>query len=307
VNLHHPHGTFSDDDNVLVELAPGAGVLQKCGLRVLRLEPGRAVTVRTHECEAYVLPLSVSSLTVAVAAATGESEVSLQLEGRPSVFDRVTDFCYVGRDSVVTLSSPIGGEVAIPLALCTTRLPAAYGAAASVPIDLRGTGRASRQVMSFGTDNGWPAAERLLACEVITPSGNWSSYPPHKHDPTDPCTVANEELYYYRIADADYSMSVHGFGLHMTYTGPEHVEASLVPIDLGARVHDGDLVLVPYGYHGPCVAAPDHPMYYLNVLAGDGQRSMAFCDDPRHAAVRDSWADDPVDPRLPITDHGGRR
>jgi len=69
-------------------------------------------------------------------------------------------------------------------------------------------------------------------------------------------------------------------------------------------VRDGDVFCVPRGYHGPCAAAPDHPMYYLNVLSGPGeQRSMAFCDDPAHAWIRDTWQGRPVDPRLPLTSH----
>jgi 5-deoxy-glucuronate isomerase len=110
----------------------------------------------------------------------------------------------------------------------------------------------------------------------------------------------NEEIYYYRIAGTDrVTPSRTGFGLHRTYTGPEHEAAGLAPLDEFAEVRDGDVVLIPYGYHGPCVAAPGYPMYYLNVLAGAGPtRSMAFCDDPAHAWIRDTWADMPTDPRV---------
>ena len=67
-------------------------------------------------------------------------------------------------------------------------------------------------------------------------------------------------------------------------------------------MRDGDVFLVPRGYHGPCIAAPGYPMYYLNVLAGPGsERSMAFCDDPTHHWVRDAWATMPTDPRVPMT------
>jgi 5-deoxy-glucuronate isomerase len=90
-----------------------------------------------------------------------------------------------------------------------------------------------------------------------------------------------------------------GFGLHRTYTGPEHAAAGLTALAELVEVRDGDVVLIPYGYHGPCVAAPGYPMYYLNVLAGPGpNRSMAFCDDPAHAWIRDSWAGMPIDARI---------
>ena len=87
-----------------------------------------------------------------------------------------------------------------------------------------------------------------------------------------------------------------GFGLHRTYT-PDGA------VDVNVRVADGDVFLIPRGYHGPCVAAPGYPMYYLNVLAGPGaERSMAFCDDPAHHWVRDTWATMALDPRCPMTD-----
>jgi 5-deoxy-glucuronate isomerase len=93
-----------------------------------------------------------------------------------------------------------------------------------------------------------------------------------------------------------------GFGLHRTYTGLEHDAAGLAPIDLFAEVRDLDIVLVPHGYHGPCAAAPGYPMYYLNVMAGPAaERAWAFCDDPTHAWIRDSWAGQATDPRLPAT------
>ena len=147
-----------------------------------------------------------------------------------------------------------------------------------------------------------------MCCELITPPGNWSSYPPHKHDASEPCDVVDEEIYYYRIAGADQvTPDPQGFGLHRTYTGVEHEKAGLDPLDESLEVRDGDVVLVPHGYHGPCVAAPGYPMYYLNVLAGPGtERSMAFCDDPAHAWIRDSWAGVPADPRCPVTTAAGR-
>ena len=81
---------------------------------------------------------------------------------------------------------------------------------------------------------------------------------------------------------------------------PGDVPTELVTEDL--TVGDGDVYVIPRGYHGPCVAAPGYTMYYLNVLAGPGaQRSMAFCDDPTHHWVRDSWAGMPLDPRCPMT------
>ena len=92
-----------------------------------------------------------------------------------------------------------------------------------------------------------------------------------------------------------------GFGYHRTYTGPEHQAAGLATLDELVEVRDHDVVLVPHGYHGPCIAAPGHTMYYLNVMAGPGdQRAWLICDDPSHGWVRQTWEGLPVDPRLPL-------
>jgi 5-deoxy-glucuronate isomerase len=220
----------------------------------------------------------------------------------------VSDFAYAGRDSVVTIASGRPAEVAIPSARCSVRRPAAYGPAEQVPVEVRGAGSSTRQVTNFGVPRVWDDAERLMCCELITPPGNWSSYPPHKHDPTAPCEVVNEEIYYYRIAGADQvTPDPTGFGFHRTYTGAEHAAAGLDAVDELLEVRDGDVVLVPHGYHGPCTAADGYPMYYLNVLAGPGdRRSMAFCDDPAHHWIRDSWERIAPDPRCPVTSASGR-
>ena len=108
---------------------------------------------------------------------------------------------------------------------------------------------------------------------------NWSSYPPHKHDDAGTEGEAElEEIYYFRIHGAE------GFGLHRTYTADRSIDETVV-------VRDGDVFLVPRGYHGPCIAAPDFPMYYLNVLAGaSDERSLGFSDDPAYAWIRKGWA-----------------
>ncbi len=224
------------------------------------------------------------------------------------MFSAVTDFAYVGRDSVVVLESDGVAEVAVPAARCSQRLEARYAPASAVPVDIRGAGPASRQVNNFGVPGVWDHAEKLVCVELITPPGNWSSYPPHKHDASAPCEVVNEEIYYYRIAGPDQvTPSRSGSGFHRTYTGPEHQAAGLAAIDETVEVRDHDVVLVPHGYHGPCIAAPGYPMYYLNVMAGPAaERAMAFCDDPAHAWLRDSWDDQPIDPRCPVTSAEGR-
>jgi 5-deoxy-glucuronate isomerase len=288
MTLHRPHGTLAAGPD-LVRLTPEDAGWTYTGLRVLRLAPGEQRTVSTGEFEAFVLPLAGGGVTVSV---DGQQ---ISLAGRASVFDRVTDFAYIPRDADVTLSTVDGCELALPMARCTRRLEPRYGPAEDVPVEVRGAGNATRQVTNFGVPGVWDHADKLNACELITPDGNWSSYPPHKHDDTEPCEVVNEEIYYFRVEGEA------GFGFHRTYTADGK-------IDEDVTVRDGDVFLIPRGYHGPCVAAPGYPMYYLNVLAGPGeQRSMAFCDDPAHAWIRDTWATQPTDPRCPVTTAGGRR
>ena len=286
MKLHRPYAGGE------ISLTPDEAGWTWCGLSVLRLTAGESRTVRTDESEVFALPLS-GGLSVDV-----DGEAFL-LHGRPSVFAGASDFLYAGRDSTLTLTSRDGAEVALPAARCEHRRTPAYGSAADVPIEVRGAGPSTRQVRNFGIPGGWEHAEKLIACEVITPPGNWSSYPPHKHDPSEGSVAVDEEIYYYRIAGPDQrTPSRDGFGLHRTYTDTTHHAAGLAALDETFEVRDGDILLIPHGYHGPCVAAPGYPMYYLNVLAGPGEeRSMNFCDDPTHAWIRDSWTGQAPDPR----------
>jgi 5-deoxy-glucuronate isomerase len=302
----HRAAVDSGAPGTVVEITPEDAGWEWTGLTVLRLGSGEAATLRTGPSEVFVLPLS-GSVSVAVSDAHGGEVATYELQGRDSVFSRVTDFCYVGRDSMLELTSAAGSEVAIPSSRCERTLPPAYGAAEDVPVEVRGAGPATRQVTNFGIPGVWEHADKLICCELVTPDGNWSSYPPHKHDRSEPCPVVNEEIYYYRIASRDgVTPSREGFGYHATYTGLEHEKAGLDPIEMTAEVRDHDVVLVPHGYHGPCVAAPGYPMYYLNIMAGPGDRALAFCDDPAHGWVRDTWAGLPTDPRCPVTSAAGR-
>jgi 5-deoxy-glucuronate isomerase len=288
MTLHRPLGTLADGDDPVL-LTPDEAGWQYTGLRVLRLHPGEPRILETGECEAFVLP-TTGGCTVEVIGGP-----AFDLRGRSSVFDRVSDFCYLPNQTRARLHSPSGAEVALPMARCERRLEPRYGPAEDVPVEMRGAGNATRQVTNFGVPGVWEQADKLNACELITPDGNWSSYPPHKHDDTEPCEVQNEEIYFFKIDGGP-----EGFGLHRTYTADGKIDENVV-------VRDGDVFLVPRGYHGPCVAAPGYPMYYLNVLAGPGaERSMAFCDDPAHAWVRASWDGRPTDPRCPWTDAEGR-
>jgi 5-deoxy-glucuronate isomerase len=265
-------------------LTPEQGGWGYCGLRVLDLPPGGTQRLDTGGDEVLVLPLAGSC---AVDCA-GER---FELAGRPGVFAGVTDFAYLPPEATATISSPAGARIALPSARAQRRLPPRYAPASGVPVELRGAGTCSRQVNNFCTPQAFDA-DRLIACEVITPAGNWSSYPPHKHDEDRPGESVLEEIYYFEIAAGPAGP---GIGYQRVYGTPQR------PADLLAEVGSGDVVLIPHGWHGPSMAVPGYDMYYLNVMAGPGaERAWLICDDPAHGWVRDTWAGQATDPRLPM-------
>ena len=282
----------------VVDVTPEKAGWGYSSLRVLELPPGGTHSFDTGESEWIVLPLS-GACTVSAADDFGHDTFSLT--GRDSVFSGVSDFAYVPRDARTTVSSVGGGRFALTGARCTRRLPARYGPASSVPVELRGTGSCSRQVNNFGaaTRAGGAAGQgvecdKLIAVEVITPGGNWSSFPPHKHDEHRPGEESVlEEIYYFEFADHD---GIPGLG-YQRVSPSGHGRGT----DVLAEVRGGDVVLIPDGWHGPSMAVPGHHMYYLNVMAGpEPERAWLICDHPDHAWVRDTWPEQPVDPRLPL-------
>lgn len=274
-----------------LEITPKSAGWGFCGLRVLDLEPGGSQSFDTEDAETLVLSLAGS-------ADVDVDGTAFTLVGRTSVFSGVSDVVYVPRDSRCTITSVDGGRFALPSARCTAKLPAAYLPASDVPAELRGAGAASRQVNNFGVP-GVLEADRLIACEVLTPGGNWSSYPPHKHDEEREGEARLEEIYYFEVSPGPHGP---GIGYQRVY-GHEGAD-----IDVTTEVGDGDVVLVPHGWHGPSIAAPGYDLYYLNVMAGPGaERAWLICDDPQHAWIRDTWADQAIDPRLPFGDEEGQR
>jgi 5-deoxy-glucuronate isomerase len=285
--LHRPAGTTAKDGWALAVRPEGSG-LAYAGLQVLELPPGGARSFGTGIAEMLVVPLAGS----ATVECDGER---LELAGRDSVFAAVTDFAYLPTGAEVTVTTAGGGRFAVPSAPAGNRLPFRYGAAADVPVELRGAGACSRQVNNFCAANAFEA-DRLIAVEVLTPRGNWSSYPPHKHDETREGEVELEEIYYFEVAPGPDGP---GFAYQRVYGTADR------PIDVLAEVRTGDAVLIPHGWHGPSMAAPGYDLYYLNVMAGPGPgRAWLVCDDPAHAWVRQTWDSERVDPRLPLTSAG---
>ncbi|MFE5867770.1 5-deoxy-glucuronate isomerase [Streptomyces roseifaciens] len=276
-----------------VDVTPEQAGWAFSSLRVLTLPPGGAHTFPTGDSEWIVLPLRGGC-----AVTTGDGD-SFALRGRTNPFSSTTDFAYVPRDTTATLTTPAGGRFALAGARCERRLPARYGPAEAVPVELRGSGTCSRQVNNFAAA-GVFACDKLIAVEVLTPGGNWSSYPPHKHDEHRPGEESElEEIYYFEIADGPAGTP----GLGYQRVSPSRDKGT----DVLAEVRTGDVVLIPDGWHGPSMAAPGHDMYYLNVMAGPGaEREWLIRDHPDHAWIRTTWPDQQVDPRLPLHPGGNR-
>ncbi len=280
-NLYLP-AREAGGDGYQVDVSPESAGWGYSSLKVLALDANQTETLHTGPDEIIVVPLSGSALV-----AVGDDH--LELAGRPSVFAGPTDFAYVPRNSTMAIGSVSGGRFALCGARTEADLPLRYGPAAEVPVELRGAGQCSRQVRNFGTPEALEAGS-IIACEVITPGGNWSSYPAHKHDQASEHESELEEIYYFEIESGPQGEP--GIGFFRTSSSPGH------DIDLCLEVHDRDTVLVPYGWHGPASAAPGQTMYYLNVMAGPGERVWKISDHPDQAWIRAGWADQQIDPRL---------
>lgn len=181
------------------------------------------------------------------------------------------------------------GQLDIAYGWCTAkeRHPARLVKPADVEVEIRGGGNATRQINKI-IPPGF-SSSRLVVVEVYTPSGNWSSYPPHKHDEHIVDEDGNlleadlEEIYFYKIDRPE------GFAYQRIYTADREIDELIL-------ARDSHLVLSPQGYH-PVVAAPGYNCYYLNMLAGSAQ-SLAATDDPEHSWVKGTWTK--KDPRLPL-------
>jgi 5-deoxy-glucuronate isomerase len=262
------------------------------GIRIAVLTAETSLSLDEVGIERLVVPLSGA---FSVAATEDDSAVITALHGRASVFDGPTDVLYLSAAATAIITGE--GRVAIATSPTAVVKPSRHIAAADIPVELRGAGASSRQVHNFGTLPLLDAAG-LIVCEVITPADNWSSYPPHKHDQHVPGRESRlEEIYYFESAPARGSVATTphaAFGLFSAYSSPAG------EIDINAMVRTGDIALVPFGYHGPAVAAPGYDLYYLNVMAGpDPGREWLISDDPDHAWVRETWDNLAVDPRLP--------
>ena len=264
-----------NESGVLVELTPSDAGWQYVGFAVRQIASGSAWDSETRGDEVCLVLLEG---TCRVRWDEGEE----RLGPRRDVFSGYPHALYMPPGVAFEIKAEERTQIAEGRAPTSDRHPARLITPDTCGFEIRGGGNATRQIVDIMPPS-FPA-HRLLVCEVYTPSGNWSSYPPHKHDTDDPpVEVELEETYYYRFADRD------AYGIQRLYDSNDRDDEALT-------VRDGDLVLIRHGYH-PFVSAHGYDAYYLNVLAGT-RRSMAARDDPRYAMFRERWP--APDPRLPM-------
>ena len=257
------------------------------------LDPARAgwryLSFRVAEVSAPVQVGGAGIETAVVVLGGGGARVGeLELPGRASVWEGLPSAAYLPPGASATVA-PLDLFVTVAVASApasgreTVTGPVRIGPD-EISVETRGAGNATRQINHIITPD-FPA-DRLEVVEVFTPAGNWSSWPPHKHDTDDmPNEAILEEIYHYRFRRPQ------AWGIQRLYRRDDTRDA-------GWAVRDGEVVIVTDGYH-PFAANPGDDAYYLNALAGD-RRTMACSYDPDLDWVRDSWAEMEPDPRVPL-------
>lgn len=241
---------------------------------VHHLEPGKSLAGSTEGYETGLVILG------------GDGEVKaggarfLIEGGRADVWERRPPHAVLlppGTEYTVSARTAMIVAVAGARAAQEEAVPARHIRPENVVREERGNGQ-TRRYLHHVLPPSAPSA-RLQLVEVYTPGGNWSSFPPHKHDTEDPPREAYlEETYYFRIQPPE------GFALQRVYTLDGSLDEALV-------AHDGDLVVVPRGFH-PVAAMPGHECYYLNAMAGPN-KAWNFTVDPRYRWLMD-WTKPPV-------------
>jgi len=255
-----PSTQASAEGGSVVKVTPESAGWGYVGFEVLRLAAGQTAERRAAGVEVCLVPLS-GGCHVAT-----DADEWRDVGGREGPFDGLPHAIYLPPGTTYRV------EATTDLDLALASAPAERGAEPrlvrpeDIEVEVRGSGNMEREVRPILMAN--TPAERLLVVEVLTPGGHWSSYPPHKHDRDDPPNETYlEETYYHRVRPEG------GFALQRVYTDDRSLDETLV-------CQDGDVVLVPKGYH-PVSAPPGYDLYYLNVMAGP-VREWKFTNDPQH-------------------------
>jgi 5-deoxy-glucuronate isomerase len=280
---------FPDDPDLLLSITPAQAGWKLISFQVRQLATGQSWSFETGSNE-----FALVNLDGRYAVHSNRGDWS-GIGGRRSVFEGAAHALYLPRETELTVTAELGGQFAATWVPSDEDHEPWLIRPEDVASAIRGGGNVSRQINDL-LPPGSPV-HRLVLVEVYTPSGNWSSYPPHKHDvhieDADGRLLEAdlEEIYYYKIDRPE------GYAYQRIYTdasSPLHLAG--YPIDALVRAEDNSAVLVPEGYH-PVVSAPGYTSYYLNVLAGSAQ-SLANQDDPRYSWVKETYQ--APDERLPL-------
>ncbi len=283
----HPGG--ATDPEVIVEVQPETAGWETIHFQARRLKPGRLWSFPTGKHE-LALVLLGGRLNI-----ESNRGIWQEVGSRPNVFSGLPHALYLPRETSFTVTASTESEFAVAWTAADSDFPPRLINPQEIDIEIRGGDHATRQINNI-IPPGFPCS-RLVVVEVYTPGGNWSSYPPHKHDvhrlgEDGRLLEADlDEIYYYRFDHPE------GYALQRIYTGPESpLHQAGYPIDAVVIARENDVVLVPEGYH-PVSSPPGYTTYYLNVLSGSAH-SLAAVDDPQFAWVKDTYQK--KDPRLPI-------
>ena len=257
--LVHPH--LNATAGLVHSVTPESAGWTYVGFEARDLTSGARVPVESDTRESCVVMLRGK------ARVFGRNFDSGEIGQRENVFEGLPWSVYLPPGAAYTIEATSDCEVGICSAPATGRLPPRVIEPADVETSTRGKGSNTRYVRNILSETA--AAESVLVVEVITPGGNWSSYPPHKHDrDAVPEESYLEETYYHRLSPPQ------GFAVQRVYTDDRSLDETLA-------VGDRDVVLVPRGYH-PVGAPHGYDLYYLNVMAGP-KRTWRFHNDPDHA------------------------
>jgi 5-deoxy-glucuronate isomerase len=254
----------ADSVGRVIDITPASAGWRYVGFEVRHLAGGQTVSVSFADREVCIVVLAGS-------AEIDIGDVRFEgVGGRASVFDKAAPGAvYAPAGLPVEISATTQAEVAICSAPGSRAGAPRLITPDRMPLETRGEGTNQRHVRNVLPET--EPAESLLIAEVITPPGHWSSYPPHKHDAdTPPLETALEETYYHRLNPPQ------GFAFQRVYTYDRSLDETVC-------VEDGDVVLVPRGYH-PVGAPHGYELYYLNVMAGP-KRRWIFRNDPAHAWI----------------------
>ncbi len=283
------HPDLSVDSDTIVEVTPGAVGWDTINFQSRRLAQRRTWAFATGDNE---LALVVLGGQLSVESNRGSWQ---GLGSRANVFAGLPTALYLPHETAFSVTAVTDVEFAVAWAKTEVDFLPQLIVPTDIETEIRGGDNATRQINRI-MPPGFPCS-RLVVVEVYTPGGNWSSYPPHKHDVHKTRSDGSileadlDEIYYYKIDRSE------GYALQRVYTDPESpLHRAGYPIDAAVIARNNDVVLIPEGYH-PVSSPVGYTTYYLNVLVGTAQ-SLAATDDPQFAWVKDTYQT--RDPRVPI-------